>query len=76
MFSQFLGTGNDARSQRRGEPEALLLVELWILECCQALDPCKTEVRIYDYVDRWVPMLVRMFEKRLRRYRAIGYAQA
>ncbi len=34
----------------------------------------KTEVRIYDYVDRGVPMLVRMFEKRLRGYRAIGYA--
>jgi superfamily II DNA or RNA helicase len=35
----------------------------------------KTEVRIYDYVDRAVPMLVRMFEKRLRTYRAIGYAR-
>jgi len=35
----------------------------------------KTEVRIYDYVDRNVPMLVRMFEKRLRTYRAIGYAR-
>ncbi|MCX6096615.1 MAG: DEAD/DEAH box helicase family protein [Candidatus Bipolaricaulota bacterium] len=38
------------------------------------LHPGKTEVRIYDYVDRGVPMLVRMFEKRLRGYRAIGYA--
>lgn len=36
--------------------------------------PGKTEVRIYDYVDREVPMLLRMFEKRLRGYRAIGYA--
>jgi superfamily II DNA or RNA helicase len=35
----------------------------------------KTEVRIYDYVDREVPMLLRMFEKRLRSYRAIGYAR-
>jgi superfamily II DNA or RNA helicase len=35
----------------------------------------KTEVRIYDYVDREVPMLLRMFEKRLRGYRAIGYAR-
>ena len=26
----------------------------------------KTEVRIFDYVDREVPMLLRMFEKRLR----------
>jgi hypothetical protein len=36
----------------------------------------KTEVRIFDYVDREVPMLSRMFEKRLRGYRAIGYAKA
>jgi superfamily II DNA or RNA helicase len=35
----------------------------------------KTEVRIYDYVDRQVPMLLKMFEKRQRAYRAIGYAQ-
>jgi superfamily II DNA or RNA helicase len=34
----------------------------------------KTEVRIFDYVDREVPVLRRMFEKRLRTYRAIGYA--
>ena len=39
------------------------------------LHPGKTEVRIYDYVDRAVPMLARMFEKRLRGYRAIGYAR-
>ena len=38
------------------------------------LHPGKTEVRIYDYVDRAVPMLMKMFEKRLRGYRAIGYA--
>jgi len=37
--------------------------------------PTKTEVRIYDYVDREVPMLLRMFEKRLPTYRAIGYAR-
>ena len=37
------------------------------------LHPGKTEVRIFDYVDRGVPMLERMFEKRLRGYRAIGY---
>ena len=37
------------------------------------LHPGKTEVRIYDYVDRDVPMLARMFRKRLRGYRAIGY---
>jgi superfamily II DNA or RNA helicase len=39
------------------------------------LHPGKTEVRIYDYVDRDIPMLARMFEKRLRGYRAIGYAR-
>ena len=39
------------------------------------LHPGKREVRIFDYVDRGVPMLMRMFEKRLRGYRAIGYAR-
>ncbi len=33
----------------------------------------KTEVRIIDYVDRSVPMLRRMSERRLKGYRAIGY---
>jgi superfamily II DNA or RNA helicase len=33
----------------------------------------KADVRIYDYVDRQVPMLARMFKKRLRGYRAMGY---
>jgi hypothetical protein len=37
--------------------------------------PGKTEVRIYDYVDRDVSMLARMFEKRLRGYRPIGYVR-
>lgn len=35
---------------------------------------CKTEVRIHDYRDANVAVLVRMLEKRLRAYRAIGYA--
>lgn len=39
------------------------------------LHPGKREVQIYDYVDRNVPMLARMFEKRLRGYRAIGYSE-
>ncbi len=39
------------------------------------LHPGKSEVRIFDYVDSAVPMLLRMFEKRLRGYRAIGYAR-
>ncbi len=37
------------------------------------LHPEKTEVRVYDYVDHKVPMLERMFQRRLRGYRAIGY---
>ena len=39
------------------------------------LHPRKAEVQIFDYVDREVPVLLRMFEKRLRTYRAIGYAR-
>ncbi len=35
----------------------------------------KREIRIFDYVDCDVPMLLRMFERRLRGYRAIGYAR-
>ena len=35
--------------------------------------PGKSEVRIYDYVDRQVPVLARMFERRLAGYRSIGY---
>ena len=33
----------------------------------------KKEVRIYDYTDLNVPMLERMYKRRLRGYRAIGY---
>jgi len=39
------------------------------------LHPGKKEVRVFDYVDRAVPMLASMFEKRLRSYRSIGYDQ-
>ena len=35
----------------------------------------KTEVSVYDYVDRQVPMLARMSERRLRGYHAMGYVQ-
>jgi superfamily II DNA or RNA helicase len=38
------------------------------------LHPGKTDVRVVDYVDREVPMLLRMFRRRLRGYQAIGYA--
>ncbi|MHB8868406.1 MAG: DEAD/DEAH box helicase [Thermoleophilia bacterium] len=37
------------------------------------LDEGKTEVRIYDYADLGVPVLARMYERRLRGYRAMGY---
>lgn len=33
----------------------------------------KTNVKIYDYVDRNIPMLVKMFRKRLQGYRSMGY---
>ena len=33
----------------------------------------KSDVRIYDYVDREVPVLLRMYEKRLKAYRFMGY---
>ena len=37
------------------------------------LHPGKTEARIYDYVDRRVPVLARMYERRMTGYRTIGY---
>jgi superfamily II DNA or RNA helicase len=37
--------------------------------------PGKKEVRIFDYVDREVPVLLRMFQRRLRGYRGLGYAR-
>ena len=52
------------------------LVAMAIIQVArQHLHPGKAEVRILDYVDREVRMLMRMFEKRLRGYRAIGYAR-
>ena len=33
----------------------------------------KRVVQVYDYVDDGVPMLARMFERRLKGYSAIGY---
>ena len=37
------------------------------------LHPAKKEVRVFDYVDGTVPVLRRMFDKRLKGYRAAGY---
>jgi len=39
------------------------------------LHPGKADVRIYDYVDKQVPMLARMFERRRKGYRTIGYRE-
>lgn len=39
------------------------------------LHPGKREVRIVDYVDCRVPMLARMFERRLHGYAAMGYEE-
>jgi superfamily II DNA or RNA helicase len=33
----------------------------------------KRVVKVYDYIDNGVPMLARMYERRLRGYSAIGY---
>jgi len=33
----------------------------------------KDDVRVYDYVDRHVPVLMRMLAKRTKGYRAVGY---
>jgi superfamily II DNA or RNA helicase len=33
----------------------------------------KKVVRVYDYVDNQVPMLARMFAKRVRGYKSLGY---
>ncbi len=38
------------------------------------LHDSKRVVEVYDYVDSSVPMLARMFEKRLRGYEALGYS--
>jgi hypothetical protein len=33
----------------------------------------KKVVEVYDYVDSLIPILARMFDKRLRGYNALGY---
>lgn len=38
------------------------------------LHDSKRVVQVYDYIDVEVPVLVRMFEKRLKGYKAIGYS--
>ena len=34
----------------------------------------KNEVRVYDYVDEKVPMLFRMYKKRLKGYKDLGFS--
>jgi len=36
--------------------------------------PNKKEIKVYDYVDVQIPMLVRMYQKRFKKYHAIGYS--
>jgi superfamily II DNA or RNA helicase len=60
--------GLTATPQRRDGQQAIMRMH--------RLHPGKKEVRVFDYVDRAVPKLRRMFEKRLRGYRAIGYAES
>ena len=38
------------------------------------LHESKKVVEVYDYVDYSIPMLARMFDRRLRGYKALGYA--
>jgi superfamily II DNA or RNA helicase len=33
----------------------------------------KDELRVYDYVDQDVPVLMRMYKRRLKGYQAMGY---
>jgi len=35
----------------------------------------KTEVRIYDYVDENIPVLMKMYKRRLKAYKALGYME-
>jgi superfamily II DNA or RNA helicase len=36
----------------------------------------KQEVRIYDYIDVKIPVLQRMYQKRLKTYKALGYEES
>ncbi len=35
----------------------------------------KTEVRIYDYIDENIPVLLKMYKRRLKAYKALGYVE-
>jgi superfamily II DNA or RNA helicase len=42
--------------------------------CLHRLHATKQVVQVYDYVDANVPVLTRMYDRRLKGYKAIGYA--
>ena len=63
------------RSRSTPKPRPLRAPSSIRLLRLRRLHPAKSEARIYDYVDVNVPMLARMFEKRLRGYRSLGYAR-
>jgi superfamily II DNA or RNA helicase len=35
----------------------------------------KREVQVYDYVDAQIPMFMRMYSKRLKGYKDMGYSE-
>jgi superfamily II DNA or RNA helicase len=39
------------------------------------LYPGKTETRIYDYIDENISVLSKMYQRRLKAYRAMGYKE-
>ena len=39
------------------------------------MNDLKHEGQIYDYIDGHVPMFLRMYQKRLKGYQAMGYAE-
>jgi len=49
------------------------VIDVAMIQSLHRVHDMKKEVLIYDYVDLHVPMLSRMFERRMTGYRAIGY---
>jgi hypothetical protein len=47
---------------------------MWAFKKCFGVSPkTKTDVRIVDFVDTGHPALLRMWDRRLQGYRAMGY---
>ena len=63
----------DSNDIDRNAPAPPLFPEEEIAREEARLAELEKDVLIFDYADRGVPMLDRMFEKRLRAYRSIGY---